>query len=451
MTRHYYSLRLKGNFVNKSNGDLIKNATDIITIGESADCDIQLPSLNEQYIPEYYATIVPNADGESWRIIKRSPFIDVNILGHGEFAYACNLNDGDTITFEGSNTELVFHTHHDENFNGSISVTPSQNKQWLYISSLVAILVAFIVLNFTMSRNTPISLDLEDIKSQLQSSVYMIKVDSIAHIEKQGNHTSVVKTIRPQDETIYGTAFLTSDSLLITARHCVEYWLGEPISLTTRIANLDDDNIIRIASLVETFNQEMEDSSTHQLRVYCSVVPHDTPNANPLFQFTSDADSVFFDKSRDGIITLDDFENRYYWRTITPYFNRRDMELGDWIAVKVPHKGNFELADTTTINQINANEPLAFLGFMENEAGPGLFEAENGVLKLWNKETIGKINITHSGNITHGYSGGPVIMQHNGKYFVIGIISKVDDRNNALKRSVPIQTINISKPQTQQL
>ena len=207
---------------------------------------------------------------------------------------------------------------------------------------------------------------------------------------------------------------------------------------------------MRIASTVETFNQEHADSTVKQhLKVYCSVVPHDMPNSAPIFSFTSLDDNVCFDSSRDGIITLDDFVNRYYWRTITPYFNRRDMELGDWLAVKVAQPGAFEVADTSIINTLHPNEALAFLGFMENETGIGGFEVEGGNLKLWDSKTAGNVNLAHSGNISHGYSGGPVIMQKDNKYYVIGIVSKVDDRNHNLKRSVPIQAIKLNKQTAQ--
>lgn len=449
MSQHYYSLRLKGNFANKSTGDLIKNASTPLTIGESADCDIQFDS-DGKYAPEYFATILPNDDGKSWRIIKRSPHVDVNIVGHGGWEYVCNLTDGDIITFGNHQNELRFHTHYDENFNGSLSTTPRPQRHWFYIAIFIAILGIFIASNYVLRNNNQQALNLDDVKNNLQSSIYMIKVDSVEHLENDNGRITTLSTIKPQSETIYGTAFLTKDSLLVTARHCVEYWLGEPISLDTRINNLDDDDIVRIASLIETFNQDHADTTIkQQLKVYCSVVPHDSPNSAPIFTFTSEDDSVYFDTSRDGIVTLDDFVNRYYWRTITPYFNRRDMELGDWLVVKVPQQGAFELADTTIINQMHPNEALAFLGFMENETGIGGFEVESGNLKLWDKATAGEVNLSHSGNISHGYSGGPVIMQQDGKYYVIGIVSKVDDRNQNLKRSVPIQVINLSKHESQ--
>ena len=451
MSTHYYSLRLKGNYANKKNGDLIKNASTPLTIGETADCDIQFDSSDNKYIPEYYATIAPNADGKSWRIIKRSPHIDVNIVGHGGFAYVCNLNDGDIITFGNHHNEVIFHTHNDDNFNGALSTTPKPQRQWLYIASLFIIATIMVFSNIMMRSNKPKALDLDDVKNALHSSVYLIKVDSVAHLETDnGQITATHRIIKPQEETIYGTAFLTTDSLLITARHCVEYWLGEPVAFDTRINNLDEDDIVRIASTVETFNQEHADSTVKQhLKVYCSVVPHDMPNSAPIFSFTSLDDNVYFDSSRDGIITLDDFVNRYYWRTITPYFNRRDMELGDWLAVKVAQPGAFEVADTSIINTLHPNEALAFLGFMENETGIGGFEVEGGNLKLWDSKTAGNVNLAHSGNISHGYSGGPVIMQKDNKYYVIGIVSKVDDRNHNLKRSVPIQAIKLNKQTAQ--
>ena len=437
----YYSLRLKGGFVNHHNGDVLLNRDEVLTIGEAADCDVRYKTQQANFTPEYYASILPDKSGEGWVLVKRAPNIDVRIAGSGSIGYAARLKNGDAISFGTQKGELIFRTHtSNQQAPTQILLKRKSHIGWLYASMLL-LLAAVACSNMWIYFHRAKELNSEEVLNALQGSIYMLKVDEVEWLQRTEARDSLIgRQTFEGEQKHFGTAFLTKDSLLVTARHCVEYWLGEPIDLNMRIDNLNDDHIVRWAALAETFNHTHQTDSVRQLlRVHCSVYPHNATNATPVFTFTSTADSVTTDYSRDGIITLDDFNHCYYWRTITPYFSRRDMELDDWLTVKVPKGGAIELASAEIISSLHRGESLAFLGFMEGEKSG--MEVELGRLKMWNPEKAGKENLIHNCDITHGYSGGPVIARHGHSFYAVGIVSKVDDRNQQLKMSVPATVV----------
>lgn len=446
--RTYFTLKLKGTTPHRGgtgglrSGDVVTCTGSSLTIGETADCEVRYPSLQPQYQPEYYATILRSADGQRWHIVKRSAHVDVSIMGHGGFAYACQLHDGDTIVFGGQRQTVQFHAHYDANY----AKTPD-NHRFLPYAFMAIVLLVVLVGGWLLFRQTPAAI-MPDEAAQLEESVFLVRVDSVEYVVGTSQYEEVVATLHFESgDNPVGTAFLTDDGRLVTARHCVEYWLGEPVELTTKIVNLDDDDIIRWAALAETFNYEHEGSDTLQLlRSYCSVwaprhtaTPTSPPDFEPVFRFTSTDDSVHINRERDGIITLDDFTHRYYWRTVTPYFSRRDMELGDIMYVSVSRKGQFELADSAFFRSLKREEPLAIYGFPENDAQVKAIDFEAGNLKMWHPGKSLNENLVHSGQLTHGHSGGPVLVR-GGKsgFVVIGVVSKVDNLNDNLMMSVPV-------------
>jgi len=447
----YYSLKIRGNSAFYKNGDCIKNAKNIITIGETTDSDIRMERAEKNYAPEYYATIVPNDDGKSWRIIRRSPHLDINIIGSTSVDYVYNLQDGDIITFGNHKQTFLFNEHDDAEFNDDKTLwQPRNNMKTVYY--LFALIIAAVVIGalwIRMSMKKDITLS--DV-AQMENSVFMIQVDSVVMSKSIDNQLLIINTKRFDNEgKPTGTAFLTDDGKLLTARHCVQYWLGEPLEPTTDIDSLDSDNIIKWAAMTETYNMYREENNdtVMQLVAFCSVYKHNELNDKPLFRFSSIDDSVHINYSHDAFITLDNFQNKYSWRTITPYFNRRDMQLGDIMYVDVKVNGNIQLANLQEINSMKREQPLAFLGFPEKEAERTLI-FENGYLKTdvtdTSDDNLNKTSelLLHTGNITHGYSGGPVFADIPGKGIcAVGVVSKVDNRNDGLKMSVPVSEINI--------
>ena len=97
--KHYISLTFKGGNSFHQNGKCLKLTERIVNIGETPDCDVRYEADGVQ--PEYYASIIRNEDDKSWRIVKRSQYAEISIVGKGIIGYAHQLADGDLIQFKG--------------------------------------------------------------------------------------------------------------------------------------------------------------------------------------------------------------------------------------------------------------------------------------------------------------------------------------------------------------
>ena len=439
--RRYYSLRFLGSNAYHSKDDVLKTTNKVLNIGETADCEIRFES--DQYEPERYATIVENEDGESWRLIQRSEHVRAQIAGMGGFGYVHQLHDGDVITFDGQRVELEFHTHFDSNYGkAGILIEQHTNKRMLYgiWGTCVAILIVLSAVFYNLRTKEINYSDLE----RFLSSVYIIKVDSVQWIELSGIDTTLVQpTLRMESGGTAGTAFLTTDGKLITARHCIEYWIGENVDLTTNVDSLKDNDIIKWAILSEKFMQEREDENvSQQLRVFFSICREQQPDV-PLFSFSSTDTNVHFNRSKDGVFLFADLNEDYYWRTVRPYFRNLDMELGDIVFIDVDAKGNIELADSTLIAQLDQSSYIAVLGYPNNNSDKKVTYG-NGQIKENRSDTIRRVSpdLIFEANITHGFSGGPVFIRAKRKIVVAGVVSKNDTDNNIYKKAVPVTEIS---------
>ena len=244
-------------------------------------------------------------------------------------------------------------------------------------------------------------------------------------------------------EGIAGTAFLTSDSKLITARHCIEYWIGEDIDLTTKVKSLADDNIVKWAILSEKFMQERESEDVSQLlRVFFSVYEEQMPD-EPVLSFSSTDENVHINRYHDGILQLADFSDDYYWRSVRPYFSDLEMELGDIVYIDVDMAGSIVMADSVAIAGLNQSSDVAVLGYPNNSSGKKATFAM-GSVKENRADTLHRVNpdIQFDANITHGFSGGPVFIRANNKIVVAGVVSKIDTDNGIYKKAVPVTEID---------
>jgi V8-like Glu-specific endopeptidase len=236
-----------------------------------------------------------------------------------------------------------------------------------------------------------------------------------------------------------GTAFLTADSKMITARHCVEYWIGRNLNLTTKVAELNKDDIIRWAIETETFNQTHQPDSMMQLRVFFSLYDF---MGNKKYSFASTDSTVHINTNRDGVFMLADFRQNYYWRSVRPYFTDRQMELGDILWIEgLTEKGNITIAHKETMNKIKAGTPLMICGYPVTGIGDKRMMSTEGFIRR--KALPDKENLFLESNINHGFSGGPVFMRHDDEIVAIGVISRVDSISSGLyKWAVPITEVD---------
>lgn len=441
--KNYYSLRLLGSNAYHAKGDVLKTTNKVLNIGETADCEIRFES--GQYEPERYATIVENEDGKSWRLIQRSEHVNAQIAGFGGFGFVHQLKDGDVISFDGQDLELEFHVHNDSNY-GKSGVVIEQHPAKFSIMAVTAIAIATLALLTAVSYFFFYGSDeikYNDLKKYL-SSIYITRVDSVHWIQIKGEDTTLLHhTLVMEGNAPVGTAFLTTDGKLITARHCIEYWIGDDIDLTMKVESLEDNDIKKWAILSEKFMQERETEDIVQcLRVFFSIYRDDQTDT-PIYKFSSTDAVVHINRSRDGIMQIVDYNEDYYWRTVRPFFNNQEMELDDIAYMDVDKKGNIELADSVTVAQLTQSSPIAVLGYPNIASGKkATFEA--GYIRENRTDTLRQVSpdLIFKATISKGFSGGPVFVRNAKNMIVVaGVVSKIDTDNNIFKKAVPITEI----------
>lgn len=429
--KHYISLTFKGGNVWHQDGKQLKLTERIVNIGETADCDIHYESDGIQ--PEYYASIIRNEDGKSWRIVKRSQHVEIRIAGKGIIGYAHQLSDGDLIQFDRQQMGMCFHTHYDNHYDEE-----DQNNIWRWVLLCMFGLFALIAMVLSLGNKHDF-ICTEDVES-LEESVYYVKVDSVRRLLVTfGREEWIPPTKVLREETPTGTAFQTTDGRLITARHCVEYWIGTDLDLTTKVEDLKEDDILRWAIEAESFNQTHNSDSSMQLCVFFSVFDF---MGNNKYSFSSYDKNVNINRDKDGVFLLSDFRQDYYWRSIRPYFTDREMELGDilWID-HLPEQGKIKIASKDQVMNVKNGTKLMICGYPMTGIGDKRMTSTEGTIRR--NASIKHENLFFESNINHGFSGGPVLMKVGEDVIAIGVVSRVDSISSGLyKFAVPITEID---------
>lgn len=438
--RSYYSLKLLSPNAFHAKGDVLKTTNKVINIGETADCIIRYE--NGRYESELYASIIENEDGQSWRLVQRSPFVKTKIAGMGNIGYVYQLQDGDVISFEGQEMELEFHVHFDSFFGKSGIVVEQRTNKFIYSFIIAMLVIAAGAITTLYFRSKPDVISFDELE-QFLPSIYIIKVDSVQWVQTKSDTDSIIRTKYLKDEGAVGTAFLTKDRKLITARHCIEYWIGNNVDMTTKTKDMSDDDVNKWVILAEKYMVEREDQNVlQQLRVYFSIYSPHVPD-EPIMSLCSTDSCVHINKYHDGFLELGDFSDTYYWRTVIPYYgNDLERELGDFTYIDVDQTGTIELADSAMIAQIKQSDPIAVLGHPNISSGKKTTYALGKITESRNDTTIQPSpDILFDANITHGFSGGPVFIRANGKIVAAGAVSKIDTDNGIYKKAVPVTEI----------
>ena len=443
----FYSLKIIGGNIYHKNGDSLHTTADVLHIGESPDCEIRYESFSnkgDSNFPIYYATILRDEDGDGWHLVKRSAHIHVAIAGEGDFGYVCQLKDGDVIRFGQHRMSLEFQEGHRTKQSFSGTVIEHKTPHLFFFYSLFTLLTIIVVgLALWLYHDEKFREITEDDICEMVSSVFLIKVDSVHWIcSDKEMETVLCRKILYDEEEMFGTAFLTDDGKLITARHCIEYWLAKQFDLRTPVDSLED--IIRWAIFTEDYNtgRASESDTLWQLRVFCSLYSKDNL-AEPVLHFTSTDDSVHINRFHDELIPLTDLSHRYVWRSVRSYFKNREMELGDIAILDVPIRGNISLANKDRLLSVNNKNRLAVCGFPITDAtGVTKKSMVFSQAQLKQDSISPKCNFMFEGNIKNGYSGGPVFSRIDNRIVVIGVVSRADLKSKeTFKWAVPISEV----------
>ncbi len=417
----YYRLTYVSSSEKEKVGDHILCGFRPLHIGQESSCGLRLPDNGNE--PQIYATILPSNDSSFWYIVRRTDWYDI-LIGDKPLLVATPLHDGDILTFRDSSntTSLKFKVHTDGDYNQTSGVTyhhRNNNKlSWIAIAILFILIVGILIIR-PWNQRTISTKEYEPSIFHIMTDYVYLVCDTII----DGKPQEVIKS-SAESHTV-GTCFLTSDSLFVTARHCIEPWIndvewdGIPNSHTMSDA-------VRLATTAETINR-LEGKQRYKMRTHC-VIYRDT-----LFYDFYSTDFKM-NKSRDQVLPLGTEENPIYWRSIVPIALRRNMELGDFAYIESGDiSGNIEMASIDDLVQFNLQDKekdISVIGFPETDNGSERLIVTRGISNQveLDGDNSPKGCIMINASINSGNSGGPILALIGDKVKVIGIVSKVDSK-----------------------
>ncbi len=410
-------------------GDYVLCGDKPMNIGQDVSCSIELPE-SEEYEPQVYATILPVSGNDEWYIVRRTDCFDVKVNDKA-LLVATPLKNGDKLTFsDGKHTCcLKFTTHRDGDYNPEVGVLYKKHNRKDRVWREVEILVIFILgigVIFNLVRKKEVSLKNVDL-DKYNSSIYHITTDSVYLICDtviNGKQEQIV--LERIGVNVVGTAFLTKDSMFVTARHCVEPWINdEKWDGTPDWTKISPEEALAIKA--ETRNR-IGRTQRYKVRAHC-IISLDLD----WYEFYSD--DFKMNKSRDLVLCLGSDGTPLYWRSIVPIAQRRDMELGDFAYVKSETAcGELEMADYDDLMAFGSqsDKTICIMGYPEDDNNSQSLSVDYGQSQKLELDEITNTFpgcIRMSASINTGNSGGPVLAMINGSEVkVIGIVSKGDSR-----------------------
>ncbi len=381
-----------------------------LNIGQTLSCDLRMPEC-AGYEPEVFATILPGGEGKSPVLVCRTDFYEMHVNGKRvEMAVCLSYGDEIVFTFPGGRKRIAVLLYE----------KPKKKYSSLLWLSSVAAAMALILAGLALMKRDRL-LRHEDF-SEYERCVYQIVTDSVFLVEKQGEKEFVHEALA-LEKLEKGTCFLTDGGLFVTARHCVEPWIVDD-RWDGKADMAGVSSALKLAVRAETMNHELGEMR-YSVRSHCVI-----SCGEERLDFYSD--SFRFDKSRDKILSLGDYENPVYMRTIIPIAGRRNMELGDFAYVEAgDRKGDISLAGMEDLLSFDSSSEMdvVIMGYPINDNRTDRLNTIAGVSQRLDFNHDGSDLegcIQMSAGISHGYSGGPVFARVNRKLMVVGLVSKYD-------------------------
>ena len=455
----YYTLRAVHATGGSAHNRQLMAGADTIHIGQTTDCEWHFDNTTN-YIDEVYAVIRPGQISGEWVLVPTSEHVGVSVNGT-KVDLIHYLRDGDIISFDGERQELRFNVHHDGRYSADIGVvyiparTGVATKAGIVLTALliVGIVCLWAYINFIAHHDDRINVQLES----NMTAVFQITVDTIDYVASIPGDDGTrrdslvgryIYTNQGKGE-VSGTAFMafTSDGtlLLITARHCIEPWLNDPtINRVARPSDIQEEGPVRWAFEAETAYQ-LTGIDSLRLVSHCTIWGGET-GTSLVAHCTLDDFQV--DRDFDDIVPKGDFYEDYYWRSISMRGRLTRQALGDvaWMPIEMPYSCDApRLADSTYMkDKLNRGRDLYFLGYPQYQSKG--FETQCGTLK---KAYAEDELLWHDGNITHGYSGGPVMVIEDQwgslTATVVGVVSLADSIGTGRTYSVPVTNIKFGE------
>lgn len=444
--KRYYAITFESDDSLHKSGEQLFNADNTLHIGQTASCELKLPNLS-QYEDAVYAVIEKRHDHDGWKLIRMSPFAEHEVRVNGiPVEYVHILDNGDRITFEGQRQELLFNIREDEHYNASGILAIPKNKAsrplLIWISFLT---IAFCIYGFYRLYDRPMTPKMIEAAKQ---SVFQISVDSIKLLAVKDNDTLVMSTCLTGLPGP-GTAFLTTDSLLVTARHCIEPWLN--VNDTVRMDTLSPTipQYIKMALQAVTHEMVGDEDVTLEMESYCSISRMSAGNA---VLFSVKSTDFTMNKERDLMVEYGDFSHQYFWRSISARPRRIDMMMGDIAFMHVNAKGTITLASCKEMQAIcsKPDHPVVIMGRPSTTVNNQKAVSTDAQIKQalsFNENGYPDTVIFHNGDVIPGFSGGPVLAKQGFRWRAVGVVSVTDKYGGKHHYSVPVTEIYRLKKQ----
>lgn len=235
--------------------------------------------------------------------------------------------------------------------------------------------------------------------------VYQLSVDSI-EVWNGSNGVEAVLT-RNSTNNVLGTAFALDGVGIVTARHCIEYWLYDSIQNVNDPSKWTDEMALAIE--VETYNDTTKGEHKRMVAV-CSLLD----DKGKVFM-----DRVVFevDNSHDKVCRVG--KSNAKWRYVIPLFDGdREMLQSDIAVFRRKSVKGIKLSEGLSDVDFNA----CYLGYpQDNDIARGLSSYKAGVSK--SSYPFIKLGC----HASKGFSGGPVVTwDFLGHYSVVGVTSHND-------------------------
>lgn len=417
----FYTLRWKGNDFRSD--EHLAASENTVRIGQREDCEVCIPN-NGRYADELFAVIKPTKSADGWQIISTSDYVKTYVNG-SPVTLNHYLKGGDHISFGETSAEILFEIRKGEN--AGTSHFRSMSRRFIALVAGTAAIVIALALYGILAPNIVKNRNLAVLKAAEQS-VVQLSVDSIYYVR---NVRGEQDTLRREGQSIIGTAFLTPEGYLVTARHCIEPWLN--FILFNSGSNLRDLPLgTAWAMEAETYNQTHRNDTSYHIVSKCSV--HGPDGYWGAFR-SSDFN---YDNSRDEIIEFGNYSQVFFIRSITGRFNRSDMMLGDLAVMTFPSRKGKVLIPSEDMmkNAVVSKTVLTLMGYPKR-LEDGIETTDGKVLK----DYVPGHMISHNGGLDPGYSGGPALVVYDGKAYAVGVISTFDKDSQHCIYSVPASEI----------
>lgn len=440
MSAQYYSLRWKGGDF-RSDGHL-DASENTVRIGQRHDCDVLLPN-DGPYADELFAVIRPAKSADGWQIISNSEFVQTYVNG-SPVCINHYLRSGDRISFSETSAEIIFEVRKGEN-TGTNRFTSMSRRLIALVACLAALSIGLSI--YAIIHNSIMESRKRAALEQAKESVFKLTVDSVYYVSTIADTSVVLRRSRASGESgmvLVGSAFLSTDGLLITARHCIEPWLNDNRLFTSDFQHVSMPECVAWAIESETYNQTHDNDTVYRLVSRCTI---EGPDGSLVGKYSST--DFKYDNSRDEIVETGGYDHVNYVRSITGRSNRSDMMLGDIAVLRMDGKtGTILIPDEKEMSRmLKDNAEFSFRGYSSeyNMSSQDTPDYGKGSLK---KGYIPGQMIAHDGDITYGYSGSPALVVKNGHAYAVGVVSTYDanDKKDSDKvmhccYSVPITEI----------